>query len=135
MTSLPPADEPGRLFDPHYLGPTACGKTAVGHDPHMIQVTRAASRHTPKEVCDLAVIDDTTVLLWVNDEASHQPLLVLCRNHRAAAIFAAWQVHRQGRLISEARLLKIGPDGGAAVYSVTGHTLSACRHTSRHHPR
>lgn len=131
MNILPPADEPDRLFSLHYSGATLCGKTAAGHDPHMIQVTRAAARHTPADVLDLAFIDETTVLLWVTDPSGSQPRLVLCRNHRAVAILAAWQVHQTGRLISEARLLQIGPADGAAVYSVTGHTLTHCRHTKR----
>ena len=105
-----------------------CGSSAVGHDPHWIQVLRVAPRGTPVAVRDVRLVDLVTVELDVDriDRSGIETLVR--RNHDAIQVYASWLSCPEGVLVHGASLLKVGPaEGERANFSVTDGYLGRCR--------
>ena len=117
-------------FAVHHPGADPCGTYAPGHDPHWIQVLRVAPRGVPRPVHDVRLLDATTVELDVDlvdgavDGAQWET--VVRRNHDAVRLHRAWEGTQEGRLISGASLLQLGPASGAATFSVAAGPLGRC---------
>jgi hypothetical protein len=110
----------------HHHGAASCGRYSVGHDPHWIQVLRVAPRNVPVDVHAVRLIDPVSVELDVDriDDAGRET--VVRRNHDAIQIAATWARCGEGRFISGASLLQIGPRSGAANFSMSAGELGEC---------
>jgi len=114
-------------FAVHHPGTTSCGSYAAGHDPHWIQVLRVAQRSTPVALRDVRLLDPVTLELDIDTEDGAGRETVVRRNHDAVQILVTWQGCGEGRLVRGASLLQIGPETGAASFSVTADELRPCR--------